>query len=275
MTDFTVGVSYGSFVRSVGNMGDVKKFKGAKFVEIPISPQAIPIARVAEAEGLECALHIPSYELLDMMPWLTDIRRMDQVEVLLTNIKKLISPVFNWKYIVVHYPLASSLCDKEAVERLNRRYLEGLNVIIRERGIPLFIENVAVCPVCYRPEDYDWALSVCDGLCYDIGHAYTVGPVLFDRYEDMGLTELFFKRFKDKIRCVHLYNATVTPINGYSVNIHYPFAELGADNGFMRLEEVARYINSLPSHLYIVHEPHRSAMELNGAGVGYALPWQE
>lgn len=262
MSNFIIGVSYGSYIQSPENIFDVKKWANAKLIEIPVSDYAVSVARSFVELGYECGLHIPSKELVGQMPWLLNVQNLEQVDLLIKSLKEYLCTDFRWKYVVTHYPLITKHTDKELIYSLNRHYLSSLTKLIKSKNIPLYVENVAVNSMCFRAEDYDWPLSVCDGLCYDIGHAHTAGAVLFEQYTDFDLTEKFFNRFKNQIRCIHLYNATYNPNHGYSVNTHYPFVDLGVEKGFMNIDKIVDVVNSLPQLKYIVHEPHRCAMDV-------------
>lgn len=255
---FNIGVSYGSAIKDPDNINELRQWS-IEFMEIPLSKDAFRLKPLASSMGYEIALHIPSYELIDRYPFLMNTESINQISKYVDSITAMIESVGVCSYVVAHYPLISRLKGEEYL-RLNEYYLARLDKLRKNASVQLFIENVAVHPEACLPECYCEAMNYCDGLCLDVGHAYTVYQTMFGKSPDIDFVDEFLRILRNDIRAVHLYNTTNNTASGNEFGLHYPFVQMNS-NGFMDVEAVGKQILQLPHLHFVIHEPHRITLD--------------
>ena len=257
---YSIGISYGSMIQNTKNLHHTSGWD-VSVLEIPLSIDTKNIRKMT-ASHIPCfSLHIPSFELIDQFAFVRDFQNDRQVLLYLEQVKVLLEENIGAEYLVAHYPLKSTSRDMDLMIRLNRLYIDKLNQFCSDLHIRLFIENVAVNCVYYRPEIYLNTLDKSDGICFDIGHAHSMDMVLFDKKTKNDYVEQFFNLYKEQIKCIHLYNCTNSRSTPYSFGIHYPFGLVQSGFGFMNERYIRDRIASLPCIEYVIHEIHRDVFD--------------
>lgn len=263
---FVEGLSFGAAVGDVQGLS-LPMTERFSFFEIPIASNAFdsPIVQHLKTRCKAYALHSPSNELISNIPSFFDMQSISQVEKMLAFISEGFQRAVDVMqssphYLVFHYPLFSSLEDRE-FERIHDHYLNGLNELGDRFHVPLLVENIAVDSRFCTARHYRGILDRTDGMCFDMGHAYTMGTVLCDPQYDGQLSEMA-DMLCDNVRAVHLYTTVRKDLAPYSHTRHYPFLpEFSENDGFLPRSWVLNILKSFRNLNTIVYEPHRIEAE--------------
>ena len=234
---YSIGISYGSLIRSINNLSDSSGWN-CTLLEIPLSKSTKIIRRMITPNSF--SLHIPSLELIQEMPFLTDFANKNQVLTYIKKLSVLLEENRGAKYLVAHYPLSMSSSDPALIYSLNYIYIRELEKLCSQNNIKLYVENVAVNKIYYKPEIYNDILDYVSGICFDIGHAFSMDMVLFERNTDSQYVEDFFSLYRKNIKCIHLYNCTKLKNTPFSFGFHYPFGSVPNGYGFMNEKNIKK-----------------------------------
>lgn len=258
------GVSFGAAIHKFKNILEVLNHQ-IDLIEIPFGARDyFNIVEFAKKHSMNYSLHIPSYEMIEIFPFILDTQTIEQIDQYVQFVSDFLekqkASELKPSYIVMHFPLISKVEDLTLRKKINQYFLIQMSYCIKKYNIPMLIENVAVDQAFFHGDDYKSILSEADGICFDIGHSHTAEHILKISLSTDLVDEMFTK-LSDHIQCIHLYNTVKIPCNDYSPKIHYPFGVINYEqSGFMNEELITARIKKLPNLKYIIYEPHRSQM---------------